>query len=166
MGVFYPQSVQYVDEVAILNNNNIIPNTIQQPLPSSYIQNIQNHYVPYPTPEDTLIFDPSFVHPFEAFLEENLIMDELEDQLQQVTETRSGSGLSEETVLKHLRVYKVQGNNNISEADSCCICLDGYEENEKMGILDCGHRYHVECIKRWLLSNNVCPMCRSTALTV
>ncbi|KAL8258003.1 hypothetical protein R6Q59_030044, partial [Mikania micrantha] len=53
------------------------------------------------------------------------------------------------------------------EADVCSICLDEFEKNNaKMGRLDCGHQFHEGCIKHWLLSKNVCPMCRSTALTV
>lgn len=50
--------------------------------------------------------------------------------------------------------------------DSCIICQDEYEDNEKLGTLDCGHEYHVDCLKKWLLLKNVCPICKSAALVV
>lgn len=50
------------------------------------------------------------------------------------------------------------------EADSCIICQDDYKNQEKIGILDCGHEYHANCLKKWLLVKNVCPICKSEAL--
>ncbi|KVH88771.1 Zinc finger, RING/FYVE/PHD-type [Cynara cardunculus var. scolymus] len=45
----------------------------------------------------------------------------------------------------------------------CVICQKAYEEYEMMGrLLECRHGYHVECINRWLLHKNVCPICRAT----
>ena len=39
-----------------------------------------------------------------------------------------------------------------------------YEEDEIIGTLDCGHNYHGECIKQWLLVKNLCPICKKTGL--
>ncbi|GJM93498.1 hypothetical protein PR202_ga10060 [Eleusine coracana subsp. coracana] len=39
-----------------------------------------------------------------------------------------------------------------------------FEANEEMGRLDCGHSYHVYCIKQWLSQKNTCPVCK-TAVT-
>ncbi|BAT76066.1 hypothetical protein VIGAN_01402200 [Vigna angularis var. angularis] len=43
---------------------------------------------------------------------------------------------------------------------------DEYKNKEEIGILQCGHEYHGECIKRWLHEKNVCPMCKSKGLTI
>ncbi|KAJ0715299.1 putative transcription factor C2H2 family [Helianthus annuus] len=96
-------------------------------------------------------------------LDETLTMQELEE-IFGVAAGTSGSGLSEEEISKHLYVYTAQGK--MSQVDPCCICLGDHEKKEKMGRLECGHWFHAECIKCWLLSKNVCPLCRSTALTV
>lgn len=40
-----------------------------------------------------------------------------------------------------------------------------YNDQEMMGILDCAHDYHLECIKKWLLVKNSCPICKCAALT-
>ncbi|BBH01714.1 RING/U-box superfamily protein [Prunus dulcis] len=41
---------------------------------------------------------------------------------------------------------------------------DNYKKREKIGTLHCGHEYHVD-LKKWLLVKNVCPICKSEALT-
>ncbi|KAK6929210.1 Zinc finger, RING-type [Dillenia turbinata] len=52
------------------------------------------------------------------------------------------------------------------EEESCAICLEVYKKNEAVGTLkNCGHNYHVGCIKQWLLLKNVCPICKASALS-
>nr|GFB11998.1 hypothetical protein [Tanacetum cinerariifolium] len=71
------------------------------------------------------------------------------------TNRNSGSGLSEETSLEHLQVItpkaKFDGENKgqKEEIDTCAICYGEYEENKKIGKLQCGHLFHVDCIKSW-----------------
>ncbi|KAL7106164.1 hypothetical protein ACP275_07G094200 [Erythranthe tilingii] len=53
------------------------------------------------------------------------------------------------------------------ETEVCAICLDGmcHEKDEtSVGILGCGHEYHVCCIKRWLRVKNFCPLCKAVAI--
>ncbi|XP_008226444.1 PREDICTED: probable E3 ubiquitin-protein ligase HIP1 isoform X1 [Prunus mume] len=85
------------------------------------------------------------------------------------------TGLSEERIKKQLktRTYLSSSTNfnleeagcSDKEADSCIICQDNYKKREKIGTLHCGHEYHVDCLKKWLLVKNVCPICKSEALT-
>ncbi|KAE8679089.1 hypothetical protein F3Y22_tig00111402pilonHSYRG00799 [Hibiscus syriacus] len=85
------------------------------------------------------------------------------------------TGLSEETITSKLktRTYSTFATNiNLEEAapidqepDSCIICQEDYKNEEKIGTLDCGHDYHADCLKKWLFVKNVCPICKSEALT-
>ncbi|KAL7216746.1 hypothetical protein ACSBR1_028641 [Camellia fascicularis] len=84
------------------------------------------------------------------------------------------TGLSEKTISGHLktRMYISSTTLNLEEAasldqetDFCVICQTDYKNKEKIGTLDCGHEYHVDCVKRWLLIKNTCPICKSAALT-
>lgn len=145
--------MEHVDEVAVLNTMWMN----QDPMQYSYTP------IPYQTPQAAFLNSSHFlVHPTEAYLQELLMMHEADlGQQQLTTNNTGGSGLSKERVSKHLHVYTAQGE----ETDTCCICLCEFEKNEKMGTLECGHKFHADCIKRWLLSKNVCPMCRSTAIT-
>ena len=44
---------------------------------------------------------------------------------------------------------------------NCIICMEDFEENEKVKQLDCGHIFHGECIDKWLEKQKTCPFCKS-----
>lgn len=50
-----------------------------------------------------------------------------------------------------------------TEEAECSICLMEYGEEEDLGVLACGHKYHAACIGNWVrVSDNVnCPICRA-----
>ena len=39
-----------------------------------------------------------------------------------------------------------------------------YNDEDDIGVLDCGHGFHSECIKQWLMYKNLCPICKTTGL--
>lgn len=46
-----------------------------------------------------------------------------------------------------------------------CYWQEEYGNGEEVGILKkCGHKYHVSCIRKWLLVKNACPICKASAL--
>ncbi|XAR67542.1 hypothetical protein NMG60_11002334 [Bertholletia excelsa] len=47
----------------------------------------------------------------------------------------------------------------------CTICQEDYEAEDEVGKLECGHFYHIHCIKKWLLQKNACPICKTSAAT-
>lgn len=48
-----------------------------------------------------------------------------------------------------------------SKYDSNCgICLETYNGDEDVVILDCSHLYHKKCIDEWIHYNQVCPLCK------
>jgi hypothetical protein len=162
----------------ILQQQHYVYGFPMHPIPLRWgVHDQYHHMIPVPFPmgfprstdaailANMLVNQQPMLHPFEAFLEERLMTHESETNRAQPRQTASpgGSGLSEEKISEHLHVVAICEGE---EVDVCSICLGEYEKNEKMGRLECGHRYHPDCIKRWLLSKNVCPMCRSTALTV
>jgi hypothetical protein len=45
--------------------------------------------------------------------------------------------------------------------DICTICQDDFIESQHENIrtLDCSHRFHNECIQKWIELRNLCPLC-------
>lgn len=85
------------------------------------------------------------------------------------------TGLSEEAISRSMKTRTYNSPTtpmNLEDApcedqetDFCVICQTDYEKQEKIGTLDCGHECHADCVKRWLLIKNTCPICKSSALT-
>lgn len=50
---------------------------------------------------------------------------------------------------------EVEGGGTLGD---CAICLDGVEDAGKE--MPCGHRFHGECLERWLGVHGNCPVCR------
>ena len=56
-------------------------------------------------------------------------------------------------------------NNDIERDEygqetECGICLAMYSERDKLRLLPCLHRFHVDCVDSWLMKTGHCPMCR------
>ena len=43
--------------------------------------------------------------------------------------------------------------------DECNICLDTYRKGQTIIILNCGHKYHRNCLKKWFQKKRTCPIC-------
>lgn len=54
-----------------------------------------------------------------------------------------------------------QQYHNKTSNEMCSICMVPLENGERVGDLDCGHHFHVECLKTWVLWRNVCPLCNA-----
>uniref|UniRef100_A0A667IH99 E3 ubiquitin-protein ligase ZNRF4 n=1 Tax=Lynx canadensis TaxID=61383 RepID=A0A667IH99_LYNCA len=48
--------------------------------------------------------------------------------------------------------------------DLCAICLDDYEEGDRLKILPCSHTYHCKCIDPWFAqaARRSCPVCQQS----
>ena len=51
------------------------------------------------------------------------------------------------------------------DQESCVICLSEFDDGDSITTLPCGHDYHTECIKPWLLKrSSKCPICKASFL--
>ncbi|CAN4101348.1 unnamed protein product [Withania somnifera] len=122
--------------------------------------------------EDYMVVDPFFdgVAEFhDRHRDMRLDVDNMSYEELLALEERIGNvntGLNEETISVNMKQRKhesVRGWSS-SNLEPCCICQEEYTSGDIMGMLDCGHEFHTNCIKQWLVLKNTCPICKMTAL--
>lgn len=48
----------------------------------------------------------------------------------------------------------------VDDTTTCVICLEEYVLQEKLNLLPCQHHFHPKCIRLWLETNKLCPICK------
>ncbi|WCJ21917.1 RING/U-box superfamily protein [Euphorbia peplus] len=76
------------------------------------------------------------------------------------------TGLKEDEIGRCVRKLKLSIIKDLSSHihvipdKKCSICQEDYEGDDDLGKLECGHGFHIDCIKQWLKQKNKCPVCK------
>ncbi|KAK2380611.1 RING/U-box superfamily protein [Trifolium repens] len=123
--------------------------------------------------EDYMLFDPFLYHGMaemhDRHREMRLDVDNMSYEELLALEERIGdvsTGLSEDMINKFMkqRFHMSLMTESSSDLEPCCICQEEYADGQSIGLLDCGHEFHSNCIMQWLMQKNLCPICKTTAL--
>ncbi|KAI3818845.1 hypothetical protein L1987_12666 [Smallanthus sonchifolius] len=76
------------------------------------------------------------------------------------------TGLREDEIRRCVRKTKPPMNKSSSRFPTeiqwkCTICQEEHEADDEIGKLECGHFYHMYCIKQWLGQKKTCPICKA-----
>ena len=119
--------------------------------------------------KDDILYDDGLQDELALQAVDQQIMDELCPNPDQMTyeqllqlEDNVGSvnkGLTSEQIdnLPNKR-FKKEKNREFFQ---CIICMEEFQEKEKVKVLPCAHIFHINCIKQWLLKQKTCPFCKS-----
>jgi len=55
--------------------------------------------------------------------------------------------------------YRRHSRPTVDTGQECTICLEGISSDD-IHLLPCAHSFHRNCIHRWLVAHNNCPVCR------
>ena len=100
---------------------------------------------------DQQIIDELYPNP-DAMSYEQLL--QLEDNMGKVNK---GLNSKQIDTLPYIKYDK----KKYSENYQCIICMEEFVKKEKLKLLPCGHIFHDNCIKQWLLKEKTCPFCKS-----
>ena len=100
---------------------------------------------------DQQIIDELYPNP-DAMSYEQLL--QLEDNMGKVNK---GLNSKQIDTLPYIKYDK----KKYSENYKCIICMEEFVKKEKLKLLPCGHIFHDNCIKQWLLKEKTCPFCKS-----
>ncbi|KAI8027868.1 putative E3 ubiquitin-protein ligase HIP1 [Camellia lanceoleosa] len=101
--------------------------------------------------EQPLFYEEPDVHENMRLYVDDMSYEELltlEDQIGNVS-----TGLSEEAMLAAVRwhCYLSMKLGPPVEEESCCYIQEDYVDGKELGKLNCGHEFHLNCIKQWLV---------------
>jgi len=89
----------------------------------------------------------------------NLYDDVLERVMQESLETHNQLNRTNDFV-EFTTIQYSSIDNKDKYDNSCSICLVDFELNSEIGITNCDHVFHKECITEWSRYKKDCPVCR------
>ncbi|XP_022891233.1 E3 ubiquitin-protein ligase SIRP1 isoform X3 [Olea europaea var. sylvestris] len=81
----------------------------------------------------------------------------LDSLLRDMFLNKDGQPPASKASIEALRSVEIVGNENNEE---CVICLEEWEAGQMAKEMPCKHRFHGNCIKKWLEIHGSCPICR------
>ncbi|TXG64284.1 hypothetical protein EZV62_011278 [Acer yangbiense] len=115
-----------------------------------------------------VVFCQDFTH--DRYSDMRLDIDNMSYEELLALEERVGDvkiGLTVESIMTLLKQRKYMSTEikTPSNQEPFCVCQEEYGDGDDLGTLDCGHDFHTDCIKQWIMQKNLCPKCKKTALS-
>ncbi|KAL3840579.1 hypothetical protein ACJIZ3_025170 [Penstemon smallii] len=82
----------------------------------------------------------------------------IESLLEDLFTSKSGQPPASKASIDALPTVEVEVNDDDNE--QCVICLEEWQRGEKAKEMPCKHRFHGDCIEKWLKIHGSCPVCR------
>ena len=135
-----------------MENNN---DESQREYSSENIINLIRDVIREPTPRPT--FRNVFAQLAMNIIERGMIREAEARSL----EENNKSIVATEEQMESLGNYQRVTKEEVSEDNTCCICLAPYKQGEGKRTLGCEHSFHKKCIDKWLMTSKTeCPICR------
>ena len=87
----------------------------------------------------------------------------LNDLLREKFDNEENEEYRRKEAISNLPEFKYKYANRHMERveKKCSICLNEFKEMERVKLFSCGmHLFHKDCIMKWLLDKDICPLCK------
>jgi hypothetical protein len=74
---------------------------------------------------------------------------------------KSCTSCENKNILDYIQPASLEKTWDLSE---CPICITNFTDTKNIGVLECGHAYHVDCISKWFENASTCPLCRDKVI--
>ena len=64
----------------------------------------------------------------------------------------------DKTIIDKLNINEIKNKSKMTTIE-CSICRDEYKIGDKIVFLPCLHKFHYQCIIKWMNDQNKCPIC-------
>ncbi|KAF1797185.1 hypothetical protein V8B55DRAFT_1058589 [Mucor lusitanicus] len=76
--------------------------------------------------------------------------------------------VTQEAIDSHIPIVKYTQQvkqSMVGNTEGCQVCLDSYQSEDYVRVLECHHGFHKDCIDKWLTEGqNRCPLCRGVPI--
>lgn len=76
--------------------------------------------------------------------------------------------VTQEAIDSHIPIVKYTQQvkqSMVGNTEGCQVCLDNYQSEDYVRVLECHHGFHKDCIDKWLTEGqNRCPLCRGVPI--
>jgi hypothetical protein len=128
----------------------------------------------YPNPIRRTISDPSVylnmvrsIHEYIDYIDYVNTMVSINNIEEKIIEEVSNASMNECNIHKKKNINllikkEILKIKNFSDNTKCCICISEFEVNEEIGITNCSHIFHYDCLIEWGKYKTTCPLCLYT----
>jgi hypothetical protein len=67
----------------------------------------------------------------------------------------------DEINFKIKQLNKIRNGKATDLTMQCAICIEVFDEQSMVTVLDCRHGFHTGCIRFWLHKQTLCPLCKA-----
>ena len=89
-----------------------------------------------------------------------------ESEKPQIPRIKSRNGIHKDRTSCSLNKTSSSKKSQLSSSKTCAICLEDYQNKDRLRNLQCLHDFHQSCVDEWFRDKATCPICKKDPMLV